>query len=262
MGTALLMALLATGLISPLLIPADLPIRVDVLRMLDPPRWSAPLGTDQFGRNLFQLILLSLRTDLLATVTVICLGLATGVMVGSVSSLAGGLADELIMRVTDVFLAMPPFVLAMAVASALGRELWVLVVAIAVATWPPFARLARGQILKEKTEPYVEALRALGIPRWRILLAHILPNAIFPILAYAATIAGVTMLYLAGLSYIGFGPGLLVPELGQLIAQGQRHIFSAPWLVLGPGFVLFLTVLALNLIGEGLRELYGREQLE
>jgi peptide/nickel transport system permease protein len=261
-GLLLFAGLLSIGLAAPLLVPADLPTMVDPARILQRPTWNSPLGTDQFGRDLLQLILLSLRTDLLATVSVIAGSFAGGVLVGAVSGFAGGIADEGLMRLTDIFLAVPPFVLAMAVASALGRELWVLVVAMAIATWPPFARLARGQVLKEKGELYVEALHALGIPRRRILLAHMLPNSIFPVLAYAATIAGVTMLYLAGLSYIGFGPGPFVPELGQLIARGQRYTFSAPWLVLGPGFVLFVTVLALNLIGEGLRDVVGREHLE
>jgi peptide/nickel transport system permease protein len=185
--------------------------------------------------------------------------LLIGTLVGGIAGFAGRWVDEILMRFTDVFFAIPPFVLAMAIAAALGKGITFIMMSLTIATWPSFARLVRGQILKEKEKNYVEALHALCIPRWQIFFYHMLPNIIYPVLIYAVTIAGVTVLYLAGLSYIGFGPGPFTPELGQIISRGYQHTFTHPHQVMLPGMVLVFLVLAFNFFGEGLRSTSLRE---
>lgn len=252
-GVGILVTLVGFGLIGDYLIPDRVITEVRYDRALQSPTLTEPFGTDDLGRSLFLLSLESLSTDVTLVAGIIGASLLIGVVVGGIAGTSGGVIDESVMRLTDVFFAIPPFVLAMAVASVLGRELVFLGIALVVATWPPFSRLVRGQLLKEREEPYVDALRILGFSRFRIIVRHLLPNALVPVLIYAVTISGVTMLYLAGLSYVGFGPGSFVPELGLLIARGQRFIFQAPWAVFGPGVLLATVVLGFSLVGEGLR---------
>lgn len=260
LGFVLTAVLVLLAIAGPVFVPSGVVYLVNYADALRPPSWEFPLGTDATGRSLLHLIILSLRTDLVGTVLVLAGSLLIGGVTGGLAAYIGGAVDELLMRLADVFLAIPPFVLAMAVAMALGRDLPFLILAVTVATWPSLARLVRGQILKEREQLYVEALRALQIPGWRILLLHMVPNSVKPVIIYAVTVAGVTMLYLAGLSYVGFGPGPYTPELGQLLARHQRHAFSAPWLILAPGAALFFVVLALNLLAEGLRDWMGKAE--
>jgi ABC-type dipeptide/oligopeptide/nickel transport system permease subunit len=138
----------------------------------------------------------------------------------------------------------------------LGRSLENLAIALVFVTWPIYCRLARGQVLIEKEKPYVNALTVLGVRRVRLIFRHIVPNALFPVIARAAPDVGLILIMMASLSYIGFGPGPYVPEWGSLIAAGQVYIFQAPWLVIFPGAAIFLTSLSLNLIGDWARDAF------
>jgi peptide/nickel transport system permease protein len=222
---------------------------------LSPPSAQHWFGTDDFGRDLFSMVLLAAHLDLKAALTVVLSALGIGVVLGAIAGLVRRL-DEPIMRVTDVFLSIPSLVLAMAIASVLGRSLENLSLALVFVSWPIYCRLMRGQVLTEKQKPYVNALRTLGVGHTRMIVRHIVPNTIFPVIARAPADAGLVLITMAALSYIGFGPGPYVPEWGSLVAAGQAYIFQAPWLVVFPGVAIFLTSLSLNLVGDWARDVF------
>ena len=254
-GGLVFLAILATGLAAPALIPASVVRDVKFAAKLAPPSAAHWFGTDDFGRDLFSLVLLATHLDLRAAHTVVSAALVIGVGVGALAGVVKGL-DEPLMRITDVFLSIPSLVLAMAIASVLGRSLENLSLALVFVSWPIYCRLMRGQVLSEKEKPYVRALRSLGVGRVRMIVRHIIPNTVFPVIARAPADVGLILITLAALSYIGFGPGPYVPEWGSLVAAGQAYIFQAPWLVLFPGGAIFLTSLSLNLVGDWARDVF------
>jgi len=179
-----------------------------------------------------------------------------GIVFGATASYAGGIVDEAILRVTDIFLAVPGILLAIVFMVVFGRTIPVLTAAVVLIWWPTYVRLVRSQVLSEKEKPYVKALTTLGVGRFRMIFRHILPNTIFPVIARAAADVGLILITMAALSYIGFGPGPYVPEWGSLIAAGQTYIFQAPWLVVFPGAAIFLSSLSLNLVGDWARDAF------
>jgi peptide/nickel transport system permease protein len=254
-GGLVFLAIFVTGLIAPALISPSVVRDVKFAAKLAPPSAAHWFGTDDFGRDLFSLVLLATHLDLRAALTVVGAALVIGVALGAVAGFVKGL-DEPLMRVTDVFLSIPSLVLAMAIASVLGRSLENLSLALVFVSWPIYCRLMRGQVLSEKEKPYVRALRSLGVGRVRMIVRHIIPNTVFPVIARAPADVGLVLITLAALSYIGFGPGPYVPEWGSLVAAGQAYIFQAPWLVLFPGGAIFLTSLSLNLVGDWARDVF------
>ena len=254
-GGLVFLAILVTGLVAPALIPASVVRDVKFAAKLAPPSAAHWFGTDDFGRDLFSLVLLATHLDLRAALTVVGAALVIGVGLGALAGFVKGL-DEPLMRITDVFLSIPSLVLAMAIASVLGRSLENLSLALVFVSWPIYCRLMRGQVLSEKEKPYVRALRSLGVGRVRMIVRHIIPNTVFPVIARAPADVGLVLITLAALSYIGFGPGPYVPEWGSLVAAGQAYIFQAPWLVLFPGGAIFLTSLSLNLVGDWARDVF------
>jgi peptide/nickel transport system permease protein len=239
--------------LAPLLIPASTVRDVTFSARLSPPSARHWFGTDDFGRDLFSMVLLAAGLDLRVALTVVAAAALVGIVLGAVAGLVPRL-DEPLMRITDVFLSIPSLVLAMAIASVLGRSVPNLAIALVFVSWPIYCRLMRGQVLTEKQKPYVRALRSLGVGPTRMIVRHIVPNTLFPVLARAPADAGLTLITLAALSYIGFGPGPYVPEWGSLVAAGQAYIFQAPWLVIFPGAAIFLTSLSLNLVGDWARD--------
>jgi peptide/nickel transport system permease protein len=212
------------------------------------------LGTDDYGRDLFDMIILSTRLDVGAMLEIVGAGVAIGVTLGAFSGFLGGKIDEGLMRVTDIFFSIPGLILALAVAAALGRGLNNLILAIIVVQWPGYTRILRGQVLAEKQRLYVDALRALGIGQVRIILRHIIPNTIYPVIVQCTLDLGGVILTFAGLSFLGFGTSALTPELGRLITAGQTYIFQAPWLTAFPGLAILIISLAFNLMGDGIRD--------
>jgi peptide/nickel transport system permease protein len=213
------------------------------------------MGTDDYGRDLLQVIVLSMRLDVSAMLEIVCAGVAIGIMLGAFSGFIGGKLDEALMRVTDIFFAIPSLILAMAVAAALGHGLTNLILALIVVQWPGYTRILRGQVLAEKERLYVDALRSLGIGRTRIITRHIIANTIYPVLVQCTLDLGGVMLTFAGLSFLGFGVSALTPELGRLITAGQSYVFQAPWLTIFPGLTILLISLAFNLVGDGIRDI-------
>jgi peptide/nickel transport system permease protein len=249
-----LIALFALGAIfAPLVAPYD-PLAQDLASRLQPPSAAHWLGTDQLGRDILSRLLYGSRISLVIGVVVVGLAGIFGTAVGLVAGYAGGLADEALMRLTEVFLAFPPLILAMAIAGALGPSLTNAIIAIAAVTWAVYARLARGQVLSLRPREFVEAARSIGASRTRILLRHLLPNAVAPLLIQASFDMGSAIISAAGLSFIGFGAQPPTPEWGVMISEGRNFISTQPWLSLFPGLAILFAVGAFNLLGDGLRD--------
>jgi peptide/nickel transport system permease protein len=215
-----------------------------------------PLGTDNYGRDVLRMIVLALPLDLQVSLEIVLSAVLIGVVGGGAAAYAGGKLDELILRVTDVFLAVPALLLAIVLATVLGRTLENLTLSVLVTWWPTYLRLMRSQVLTEKEKPYVEALRAVGAGRLRILFRHIIPNSIYPILVQGTLDIGSVILTFSALTFIGFSPSPLVPELGNLVNQGIQFVFTAPWLIIFPGLTIFVVSLGFNLLGDGVRDIF------
>jgi peptide/nickel transport system permease protein len=219
-----------------------------------PPSWQFLFGTDTTGGDIFSRVIWGARLDLVIALTVVASAIVIGSVLGAVSGFLGRAYDEILMRITDVFLAFPALILAMAVAAALGRNLTNLTIALVVVWWPTYARLIRGQVLAEKERLYVDAARAVGAGPRRIIFRHVLPNSIFPIIVQATLDLGGVILTAAGLSFIGFGAGAGVAEWGLMIADGRSYLFQSPWIATFPGLAILFSSLGLNLVGDGLRD--------
>ena len=252
-GLALMLFFALSGLLAPVIAPAD-PLDQDLSFRLKPPSPAHWLGTDQLGRDVLSRILFGTRISLTIGLVVVGSAGTFGTLVGLIAGYRRGLVDEALMRVTDVFLAFPALILAMAIAGALGPNLNNAMIAIAVVTWPVYARLARGQVLSLREREFVEAARALGASPGRIIWRHLLPNSLAPILVQASFDMGGAILSAAGLSFIGFGAQPPTPEWGVMISEGRKFISTQPWLSLFPGLAILLTVTAFNFIGDGLRD--------
>jgi peptide/nickel transport system permease protein len=241
------------ALFAPLFAPAD-PLAQELAARLQPPSAAHWLGTDQLGRDILSRLLYGARISLVIGIVVVVSAGVFGTIVGIVAGYAGGLVDEVLMRFTEVFLAFPPLILAMAIAGALGPSLTNAIIAIAAVTWAVYARLARGQLLSLRRREFVEAARSIGASRGRILLRHLLPNALAPLLVQASFDMGSAIISAAGLSFIGFGAQPPTPEWGVMISEGRNFISTQPWLALFPGLAILLAVGAFNLLGDGLRD--------
>ena len=213
------------------------------------------LGTDEIGRDVFSRVVWALQIDLIVSIWIVLATISLGAIFGALAGFFGGKMDMVIMRITDVFFAFPGIILAIAIASVLGRDLFNLSIALIAVGWVGYARLMRGQILAEKSKPYTEAAKALGYTDTRILFRHILPNAWYPLLIAATLDFGGVILALAGLSFIGFGAGPGEAELGRMIADGRAFFLAEPWIAFFPGLAIFFIVLGWNLVGDGLRDI-------
>lgn len=202
------------------------------------------------------MIILAIPIDLQIAFEVVGSAVVLGVVLGGLAAYVGGVVDELILRVTDVFLAIPGILLAILLLVLLHRSLPVLTLAVLVTWWPFYVRLVRSQVLSEKERPYVERLRATGASPFRILFRHIVPNSIYPVLVQATLDIGAVILTVSALTFIGLTPNPLLPELGNLAQQGIQYIFTAPWLVLFPGLTILAISLGFNLMGDGIRDVF------
>ena len=216
---------------------------------------SLALGTDSYGRNLLSMIVLAIPVDLQIALEVVLSAVAIGIVFGATASYAGGIVDEVILRITDIFLAVPGILLAIVFMVVFGRTLLVLTGAVLLVWWPTYVRLVRSQVLSEKERPYVESLRSIGAGRMRILFRHIVPNSIYPLLVQATLDIGSVILTVSALTFIGLSPSPLLPELGNLASLGSTYFFTAPWLIIFPGLTILLISLGFNLLGDGLRDI-------
>ncbi len=252
-GGVLIGLLLATALLAPLLAPSD-PLQTDVPNRLQRPTTAHMFGTDQLGRDIFSRILFGARISLRIAILTAVISTLIGAPMGVVSGYFRGRTDDLLMRVTDMFMAFPRLILAMAIAAALKPTLENVVIAIALASWPAYARLARSMAIGIREEVYIEAARAVGANQLRILARHVLPGVMGPLVIQVSLDMGGIILTAAGLSFIGFGAQPPTPEWGLMIAEGRSHITSAWWLSTFPGLAISLVVLGFNLLGDGIRD--------
>lgn len=218
-----------------------------------------PLGTDNYGRNLLDMIILAIPLDLEVSVVVVASAIAIGITAGGVAAYAGGLVDEAILRVTDVFFAIPTLVLGLVLLTTLGQlfpksGFAILTFALVIIWWPYYVRLVRSQVIAEKQKPYVQALRSVGASNPRILFLHIIRNSIYPILVQGSLDIGGVILVFSAFTFLGFSPSPQVPELGNLVNAGIDNAFIAPWLILFPGLAIVIISLGFNLLGDGLRD--------
>ena len=219
-----------------------------------PPNSNHLFGTDDYGRDIFSMVVYGARTSLKICLLVVIVSTIIGVVLGSIAGYFGGKIDEIIMRVTDIFLSIPGLILALAVASALGRSIEHVMEALIFVWWPPYARIIRGQILSVRENQYVEAARSIGASSWRVLFKHVVPNSFSPLLVQITLDLGAVLLVAAGLSFIGVGATPGTAEWGLMISTGRMHMFHAWWYVTFPGLAIFITVLGFNLLGDGIRD--------
>jgi peptide/nickel transport system permease protein len=262
-GIAIALTLTVVGIVGPFFVP---PTTAYVLKpenfvmgsmaQIGNPQfsWVHPLGVDDLGRDMLSMIVLSLGLDLGAAGLIVGIGLIIGISFGVMAGYFGGKIDEAIMRITDIFLALPLFVWALAIAAVLTRSLNSLIIALASVSWPGYARIIRGQVLVEKGKPYVEGLQALGASKVRIMFRHIVPNSIFPLLVQSTLDIGGVILTLAALAFLGLGLTPFTPELGNLVSRGSTYIQTDPWLLTIPGVFIVLISMSFNLMGDGLRD--------
>lgn len=252
-GAVLLALLLAAVAIGPWVIEAE-PTRMSILERLQPPSAAHPLGTDAFGRDVLSRVVHGGRLTLGIGLGIVALAFAAGVAWGMVSGFAGGWVDVAMMRVVDGLLSFPTLVLAIALAAALGPSLQNAMLAVAIALAPQFARVARSQALGIAGRPFVEAADVLGLARWRILVFHVAPNALPPLLVQASLALASAILQTASLGFLGLGAQPPLPEWGADVSANLQFVRESPWVALAPGAAIFLSVLAFNLIGDGLAD--------
>lgn len=218
------------------------------------PSAAHPFGTDNLGRDILSRVIFGARIPLLISALVAASVLVIGPLLGGLAGYYGGLLDEVIMRATDVFLAFPALILAMAFVAILGPSLQNLALALIVTWWPWYTRLVRGQAVSLRQRPYVEAAKTMGVADRRIVLRHILPNAFGPVIVQITLDLGTVILEVAGLSFLGLGVKPPTPEWGLMVSEGIEYVLEAWWISVFPGLAIFLLVLAFNVVGDGVRD--------
>jgi len=211
-------------------------------------------GTDNMGRDIFARVLYGAKYSLFISFGATALGLVVGLFFGAIAGYYGGFIDNLIMRATDIFYSIPYIMLAVVVVSLLGTSMVNLLIAMALGSFAGFARIARASIMTVRDQEYIEAGRAIGLPTWKIILKHILPNCLSPIIVQVTLRVGSNIISASSLSFLGVGISPPTPEWGAMLSDGRSYIRSSGWMCLFPGLAIMFTVLALNLLGDGLRD--------
>lgn len=255
-GAVIVVGFLLVAVFAPVIAPFHPNDRVGPLAAVPPgPSSEFPFGLDEQGRDLLSRVVFGSRLSLLVGVVSVAVGLSLGLVLGSLAGYVGGRIDAVIMRVMDLMMAFPAFLLAIGLVTVLGRGLWQIMVAIGIVQVPIFARLLRGSVLAQRQSDYVLAATSIGTRGRSILFGHIIPNAIAPVIVQATLAMATAIIEVAGLSFVGLGPqdpGL--PEWGRILADNANRLQNAAHLVIFPGFAIVLSVLGINLLGDGLRE--------
>lgn len=252
-GLIVIATFILAALLAPLVSPYD-PIATSWTLVRKPPSALHWFGTDELGRDVLARVIFGARGSLLAGLISVGIAMSIGVPLGLLAGYRGGFIDALIGRITDAMLACPFLILAIALAAFLGPSLGNAMIAIGVSATPVFIRLTRGLVMSVKVEDYVEAARAMGNPSWRIALIHILPNILPALLVQATLSIAAAIIAEAALSFLGLGEQPPAPSWGSMLNAAQRFLTSAPWMAIWPGLAIFLVVLSLNLLGDGLRD--------
>jgi peptide/nickel transport system permease protein len=252
-GGAVVLVLGLAALLAPLLAPYD-PSGYDVKRILLPPSPAHWFGTDQIGRDVLSRMLYGARISMAVGIVSVGIAVIIGTLIGTVAAFYGGRVDELLMRFVDLMLNFPRFFLLLTLIAFLRPSIWVIMAVIGLTGWMGLARLVRSEILSLKEREFVLSARALGVPDRRIMLRHILPNALVPVLVSATLGVAGAILAESGLSFLGLGVQPPTPSWGNILIDGKANIEIAWWLSVFPGMAILVTVLAYNLLGEGLRD--------
>jgi len=256
-GLGVVVLLVIAALFAPWITPypADAKYAIHFGFKLKPPSMNHFFGTDALGRDIFTRVIFGARMSIKIGVTVLAIALVIGVPLGLVAGYFGGRIDDVIMRISDIFLAFPSLMLPLVIAAALGPSIINAMIAIAVAWFPWYVRIVRAQVLTVKEQLYVEAARSIGVSRTKILVKHVLPNSMAPVIIQASMDMGYTILTAAGLSFIGVGARPPTVEWGLMITDARAYFLDFWWTVTFPGLAIFVTVLAFNLVGDGLRDI-------
>lgn len=217
-------------------------------------------GTDRYGRDMLSRVIIGARSSVFSALSVVLVTTIFGAILGMGCGYYGGFWDNLFMRITDIFLAFPGMVFAIAVAGVLGGGILNAIFALAFISWPKYARLARSQVLKEKNNVYIDAAKLSGASNQRVLIIHILPNIAGTIVLTSMQDIGTMLMEIAGLSFLGLGAMPPTAEWGSMMSNGRSMIQTAPWVILVPGFAIFITVLVFNLLGDSIRDLFDSRQ--
>ncbi|TMK44363.1 MAG: ABC transporter permease [Actinobacteria bacterium] len=255
-GAALSLLIVLAGVLAPLVAPhpADAYVATHPTQTLLQPSGLHPFGTDQLGRDVLTRVLYGARISPVIAFFVLLFSCLVGIPLGIVAGYFGGVIDDVLMRITDVFLAFPALLLALAFAAVLTPSIGNTTLAIALTWWPWYTRLIRGQAASVAGRQYVEAARALGVSHRRILLRHILPNSITPLIVQVSLDVSAVILTASALSFLGLGAQDPTPDWGLMVSQGQSYFTTQWWLVTFPGAAILLTAVAFNLLGDGLRD--------
>ena len=253
-GGCLFVAIVLGAIFAPLIAPYD-PTAINFLDKLQGPSFNHLMGTNDLGQDIFSQVLFGARTSLMVGVVVVSLAIMIGVPIGLLAGFFGGRLDTVLMRISDVFLAFPPLLLPIAITAALGTGLFNAMVALAVSWFPWYSRIVRGAVMRVNSELYISAARAMGVSNPRIMLRHALPNSMTPIIVQGSMDFGYSILAAASLSFIGIGAQPPTPEWGLMAAMSRTRFIDNWWTVTFPGLAIFVTVLAMNLVGDGVRDI-------
>jgi peptide/nickel transport system permease protein len=258
-GVLLVVAYIAVALIGPSLMPYA-PTQTHPDSTFQPPSSAFAFGTDKFGRDILTRVVYATRLDLVIAFAVATSAFVIGSLTGGVVGYYGGWLDDIMMRIVDVMFAFPAFILAMAITGVLGDTVENVIIAVATAYVPYFIRLTRGEMLRVRTRQFADAAVSVGNPRWRVMLVHLLPNALTPSLVQMALVFGWAILDAAGLAFLGLGITPPTAEWGVMVSEGAQRIITGEWWVwLFPGMAIVIAAFAFSLIGDGLRDINARE---
>jgi ABC-type dipeptide/oligopeptide/nickel transport system permease subunit len=253
MGIIILLGFALAAAIGPLVLPYN-PNAADFDIVLQRPSFAHPFGTDNLGRDLLTRVVFGTRVSFLIGILGVSLSMLLGVPLGLVSGYWGGKIDLLLQRVVDILLAFPGFLLALTLVAVLGVGVSNVVVSVGVATAPTYIRLVRGVVLSVREQIFIEAARALGVPERRIIVRHVLPNCLAPLIVQSTLQLGTAILTAAGLGFLGLGVRPPTPEWGTMLGEGQTYLFSSWYIATFPGVAIFFAVMGFNLLGDGLRD--------
>ncbi|TBL75261.1 nickel transporter permease [Paenibacillus thalictri] len=222
--------------------------------MLESPSWSHPFGTDEFGRDILSRIIYGAQISLMIGIVGVIISVVVGMALGTISGYYGGKADALIMRIMDIFMAFPSFLLALAIVSVLGPSMINVMIAIGIFSVPTFARISRSSVISVKNKEYIEASKAMGASDASIIFKHVIPNSIAPIIVLSTLRIATAILTASGLSFLGMGAQPPTPEWGAMLSTGREYLRTAPHVSTIPGLAIMFMVLAFNMLGDGLRD--------
>lgn len=259
-GLVVLVILVIIAVTAPLLTSYD-PVMISPLDALLGPSREHPFGTDQFGRDVFSRVVFGTRISLMVGFISVSIAVVIGTLAGLASGFYGGWVDTIVMRFVDVMLAFPGILLALALVSILGPSLQNLMIAVGISSVPQYARMVRGSVLSAKENIYVEAARVIGCNDTTIMRRHVLPNVVAPVIVMSTLGIGTSILWAAGLSFLGLGSQPPTPEWGRMLSEGRDFLREQWWIATFPGIAIMVTVLAMNLLGDGLRDTLDPRQV-